>query len=55
MCQALTDLNISHEEFKTTVNKEEKYEQMKEKIRNIKSSNDEDKLSEKSRNVRKIK
>ena len=28
--QALTDLEISHEEFKTIVNEKEKYEQMKE-------------------------
>ena len=35
--QALIDLDISHEEFKTIVNEKEKYEQMKESIRNIKS------------------
>ena len=29
MCQALIDLDISHEEFKTIVNEKEKYEQMK--------------------------
>ena len=29
MSQALTDLDISHEEFKTIVNEKEKYEQMK--------------------------
>ena len=28
MSQALIDLNISHEEFKTIVNKKEKYYQM---------------------------
>ena len=37
MSQALIDLNISHEEFKTIVNEKEKYEQMKESIRNTKS------------------
>ena len=37
MYQALTDLDISHEEFKTIVNEKEKYDQMKESIRNIKS------------------
>ena len=37
MSQALIDLDISHEEFKTIVNEKEKYEQMKESIRNIKS------------------
>ena len=37
MSQALIDLDISHEEFKTSVNEKEKYEQMKEGIRNTKS------------------
>ena len=36
MSQALTDLDISHEEFKTIVNDKEKYDQMKESIRNTK-------------------
>ena len=36
MSQALIDLDISHEEFKTIVNGKEKYEQMKENIRNTK-------------------
>ena len=49
--QALIDLEITHEEFKTIVNEKEKYEQMKEDIRNIKSN---DKLSENSRNDKKI-
>ena len=44
--QALTDLEISHEKFKTIVNEKEKYEQMKESIRNIKSR---DELSENSK------
>ena len=43
MSQALIDLDISHEEFKTIVNEKEKYEQMKENIRNTKSR---DELSE---------
>ena len=30
MYQALIDLDISHEEFKTIANEKEKYEQMKE-------------------------
>ena len=47
--QALIDLDISHEEFKTIVNEKEKYEQMKESIRNIKSR---DKSSENSRYIR---
>ena len=49
MSQALIDLDISHEEFKTTVNEKEKYEQMKESIRNTKSR---DELSENSRDIR---
>ena len=50
MSQALIDLDISHEEFELTVNEEEKYEQMKESIRNIESR---DELSENSRDIRK--
>ena len=49
MSQALIDLDISHEEFKTIVNEKEKYEQMKESIRNTKSR---DELTEKSKNFR---
>ena len=40
MPQALIDLDIGHEEFKTIVNEKEKYEQMKENIRNTKNSRD---------------
>ena len=40
MSQALIDLDISHEEFKTTVNEKGKYDQMKESIR-IKKDGDE--------------
>ena len=47
---ALIDLYISHEEFKTIVNEKEKYEQMKECIKNIKSR---DELSENSRDIKK--
>ena len=47
--QALIDLDISHKEFKTIVNEKEKYEAMKESIRNTKSKN---KLSENSRDTR---
>ena len=49
MSQALIDLDISHEEFKTIFNEKGKYEQMKESIRNIKSR---DKLSENSGDIR---
>ena len=51
MSQALIDLDISHEEFRTIVNEKEKYEQMKESIRNIKSR---DELSKNSRDIREI-
>ena len=47
--QALIDLDISHEEFKTIVNEKENYEQMKESIRNTKSR---DELRENSRDIR---
>ena len=50
MSQALIDLVISHKEFKTIVNEKEKYEQMKESIRNIKGR---DEISENSMNIRK--
>ena len=49
MSQALIDLDISHEEFKTIANEKEKYEQMKESIRNTKSK---DELSGSSRDTR---
>ena len=38
--QALIDLEISHEEFKTIVNEKEKYDQMKQSIRNKKDKED---------------
>ena len=40
MSQVLIDLDISHEEFKTIVNEKEKYDQMKECIRNKKDKKD---------------
>ena len=46
---SLIDLKKSHEEFKTIVNENEKYEAMKESIRITKSR---DKLSENSRDAR---
>ena len=49
MSQALIDLDISHEEFKTIGNEKKKYEQMKENIRNTKRR---DELSENSRDIR---
>ena len=47
MPQALIDLDIRHEEFKTIVNEKEKYEHMKESIRKA------DESSENSRDIRK--
>ena len=47
--QALIDLEISHEEFKTIANEKEKHEKMKENIRMIKSSHE---LSENNKNIR---
>ena len=51
MSQALIDFDISriYEEFKAIVNEKEKYEQMKESIRNTKSR---DELSKYSRDIR---
>ena len=43
--QTLIDLEIIQEEFKITIDEKQRYEQIKESIRNIKSS---DKLSESS-------
>ena len=40
MSQALIDLEISHKEFKTIANEKEKYDQMKESIRNKKDKED---------------
>ena len=49
MSQALIDLYISDEEFKMIVNEKEKYEQMEESVRNIKSR---DELTKNSRDIR---
>ena len=40
MSQALIDLEISHEEFKTILNEKENYDQMNESIRNKKENED---------------
>ena len=50
MSQALIDLDISHEEFKSIVNEKEKYVQKKESVRNIKN---QDELTENSSDIRK--
>ena len=49
MKKKLIDLEISHEEFKTIVNEQEKCEKMKENIRNIKRHDEKDELNENSR------
>ena len=46
--QALIDLEINHEEFKTIINERDKYKEMREVIRNIKSTDKKDKLSKKN-------
>ena len=45
--QALIDMEISHEEFITTLKEKDKYEKVKENVRNISK-----KLEEKQENVR---
>ena len=40
--QALVDLEIIYEDFKTIVYEKERYETMKENIRNIKSNDEKD-------------
>ena len=45
--QALTDIEISHEEFITTLNEKNKYGKMKENLRNI-----NEKSEEKTENIR---
>ena len=50
--QALIVLEISHGKYKTNVNENEKYVSMKESIRNIKTSNEKDELTENSKNNR---
>ena len=42
MSQALKDFDISHEEFKKIIDEKEKYEQIKENIKNTRSINEVD-------------
>ena len=51
--QALIDLEISHEEFKTIVNEEENYRRLKGNIRMMKSNDEKDELIENKKNIRK--
>ena len=46
MSQALIGLDISHEEFKTIAHEKEKYEQMKESIRNTKGRDEKHELND---------
>ena len=50
--QALIDLEISHEEYKSIINEEENYKRLKENIRMIKSDDEKDELSENSKNIK---
>ena len=45
--QALTDMEISHEEFISTLKEKDKYEKMKENVRNV-----SEKLEGKQKNMR---
>ena len=54
MSQALIDLDISHEEFKAILKEKEKYNQMKENIKNIKSNDEKDELGENSKIIGEI-
>ena len=45
--QAFIDIEISHEEFVTILNEKDKYEKMKQNLRNI-----NEKLEEKTENMR---
>ena len=47
--QALIDLKISHEEYKSIITEEENYRRLKENIRMMKS---DDELSENNKNIR---
>ena len=53
--QALIDLKICHEEYKSIINEEENYKGLKENIRNIKSDDElhekEDKRIENNKNI----
>ena len=46
--QALIDLEITHEEYKSIVNEKESYKKLKENIRIIKSDNEKDELNNKN-------
>ena len=49
MSQALINLEIRHEEFKAFVDEKQRYEQMKENIRNTKSSDEKNESNKNNR------
>ena len=55
--QALTDMEISHEEFNAVIREKQKYERMKENVRNVsgRSSAEKQNIRLNSVNSRKIK
>ena len=52
LSQALIDLEINDEEYKTIINEEENYRRLKENIRMMKSDDEKDDLSENNKNIR---
>ena len=50
--QALIDLKISHEEYKSIINKEKNYRRLKENIRMMKSNDDRHEIYERNKNIR---
>ena len=49
MSQALTDLEISHGEYKSIINEQENYKTLKENFKNIKRNNE---LNEKAKELK---
>ena len=47
--QALTDLEISHEEYETIINEEKNYRRLKENIRMIKSEDELNEINDKKK------
>ena len=50
--QALINIEISHEEYKSIINEEENYRRLKENIKVMKSDDQKDELSENNENIR---
>ena len=49
--QALTDMEISHKEFTTILKEKDKYEKMKENVRNISEKLEEEEEEEETENM----